>query len=102
MERSLKVFFYTSIFASVMSVGCSQNPVEVVISPTEYRVNDISSPLATPVVDEVVRIKPKQIIIIKCPKTPNAKIFQFDTELVARLNTKIQIANVNQGQGGCP
>lgn len=98
----MKLFIYSVLASTLVFVGCSQKPLEVVVTPTEYRVSEIASPLATPVVDEVVKLNPKHVILIQCPNTPNTKIFQFDTELVARISPKIQIAKVSEGEGGCP
>ena len=99
----LRIFFFAAVAASIISAGCSQKPVEVIITATEYRVNDITSPLATTVVDEVVRMKPKHVIFISCLNTPPEKILQFDRELVARINPKIQMAVVEKkGHAGCP
>lgn len=69
--------------------GGSSETVAVTILPSQYRVDDIKSDLATPVVDEVVRRKPKKVHLTLCTSTPPAKIVQFNVELQARLSPKI-------------
>lgn len=102
LEDVLKIIICLSIVAPLLFIGgCSQKPVEVLISPTEYRVNEVASPLATPVVDELVRMKPKHVVFIKCPDTPNAKVLQIDRELVARIALKIQLSTVSESHLGC-
>ncbi|MET1116787.1 MAG: hypothetical protein ABWY08_17790 [Comamonas sp.] len=81
-----------SVFLSVLVLaGCmgSSKTANVHILPTVYRINNVSSPLATPAVDEVVRLKPDKVHISACRTTPNAKIIQFNVELQARLKTEI-------------
>ncbi|CAN7607278.1 hypothetical protein LJR069_004506 [Variovorax paradoxus] len=70
-------FIYCSyLLFLIVLAGCvgSSSPVEVRITPDAYQVGDIESPFATPVVDEVVRIKPKQVLILACPQTRPTKI----------------------------
>lgn len=71
--------------------GCSTTPsapdvVNVHILPAEYRAGDVSSDLATPVVDAVVRLGPKRVHVSMCRSTPPGKVIQFQTELRARLD----------------
>lgn len=66
--------------------GCSSSSsvVEVRITPDVYEANGVSSKVATPVVDEVVRAKPTLVLLSFCKSTPNARIIQFERELRAR------------------
>ena len=79
------------LIAVLLLSGCGNflPPLEVHILPSEYRVGEVRSPLATPVVDEVVRRKPKKVHITTCLTTPPAKVLQFEVELDARLKTEI-------------
>lgn len=91
-----------SILILVMALaGCMDRskPVEVRILPDSYQVGEVKSTLATPAVDEVVRIKPSKVLVMACLTTPPAKVIQFDTELKARLQTELQLTTVEQG---CP
>lgn len=69
------------------------------ITPNFYQVNNVKSELATPVVDEVVRIKPKKVLLLMCKTTPNAKIIQFEIELRARSNAELQGTHTDKN---CP
>lgn len=84
----LKIKFLLSV---MLLAGCNgfHNTVNVHILPSEYRTGDVKSSLATPVVDEVVRLNPKNVHISTCLQTPPAKIIQFEVELRARLKTDI-------------
>ncbi|WP_146041329.1 MULTISPECIES: hypothetical protein [unclassified Variovorax] len=50
-----------------------------------YEAENISSNLATPVVEAVARQRPKKIHIVACPHAPPQRIMQFEDELDARL-----------------
>lgn len=69
--------------------GCGDDTVHVLILPSQYQVGGVASQLATPAVDEVVRLKPKNVHISTCYSTPPAKVIQFDVELQARLDAKV-------------
>ena len=88
---SIKLMFEQTLLLSVLLLaGCgAADPVNVQILPSQYRVGDVKSNLATPVVDEVVRLKPKKVHISSCLSTPPAKVLQFNVELDARLKTTI-------------
>ena len=76
------------LVAAVALAGCSKL-VEVRIHPDSYQVGPIKSELATPAVDEVVRLNPKEVVTVFCLNTPPAKVRQFVTELQARSKAKI-------------
>jgi hypothetical protein len=82
----------TLLFSVLLLAGCggSSTPLDVRILPSEYQVGNVRSPLATPVVDEVVRLKPKHVLMAFCGTTPPAKTIQFITELRARLETDLK------------
>ena len=79
------------LIPALLLCGCGNflAPLEVHILPSEYRAGEVRSPLATPVVDEVVRRNPKKVHISTCLTTPPAKVIQFEVELQARLKTEI-------------
>ncbi|MBT2332385.1 hypothetical protein J7E49_00460 [Variovorax paradoxus] len=86
--------------ASVTLAGCfASKPVEVRITPTTYQVGNVKSELATPVVDEVVRIKPSRVLIAACRITRPPKIIQFEQELRARHQVELTLTLVDKG---CP
>jgi hypothetical protein len=59
---STKLMFERTFLLSVLLLaGCgAADPVNVQILPSQYRVGDVKSNLATPVVDEVVRLKARE------------------------------------------
>ncbi|CAN7560882.1 hypothetical protein LJR117_005349 [Acidovorax sp. LjRoot117] len=81
----------TLLFSVALLAGCSTTTetVHVQILPTEYRAGDVASALVTPVVDEVVRLRPDKVHLSMCRSTPNAKVLQFNTELQARSGAKV-------------
>ena len=79
-----------TLLCAALLIGCGEPPpVQVLILPSEYRTGEVTSQLATPVVNEVVRLNPKRVHISSCSATPAAKILQFNVELDARLKTKV-------------
>ena len=91
---------WSVLFTSVALAGCfAAKPLEVRITPDAYQVGEIKSALATPAVDEVVRIKPSKVLIVACTATRPAKIIQFHQELEARLQAKLQLTHRDEG---CP
>ena len=91
----------STLLASLAFAGCSASTqsVEVRITPDAYQVGNVKSALATPAVDEVVRINPKKVLMVMCRTTPPEKIIQFETELSARHQAKLQGTLTHQG---CP
>lgn len=85
------MFQRTSPLLALVLAGCADisGTLQVQILPSEYSAGAVRSALATPVVDEVVSIKPKKVHISVCRSTPNAKVMQFNRELQARLDAKI-------------
>ena len=79
----------TLLLCVPLLAGCGNDAVHVHILPSRYEVGGVTSHLATPAVDEVVRLKPKTVHISTCYSTPHAKVIQFDVELQARLNAKV-------------
>lgn len=81
-----------TLFLSVlMLAGCggASGTSNVQILPSGYSIGAVKSALATPVVDEVVRLKPKNVHISMSRSTPHAKVIQFNVELQARHDAKI-------------
>jgi hypothetical protein len=69
--------------------GCTGKDVVVQAYPDMYEVGKVRSELATPVVDEAIRLKPKTVLIEACNATPPSRVHQFRDELVARSRAKI-------------
>ena len=89
------------IFAlAFMLAACSEEPLPVHIFPNEYRVGDVKSDLATPVVDEAVRLEPRAVHLLVCLGTPPAKAVQLQTELAARFKGPMTLSFLEAGQ--CP
>ena len=82
-----------------MLAGCSDSTVEVRITPDAYQVGSVKSPLATPAVDEVVRMDPQRVLMVLCRNTPPAKTIQFERELRARSQAALQGMHTDDG---CP
>jgi hypothetical protein len=80
--------------------ACSKEPLSVHILPNEYRVGDVKSALATPVVDEAVRLEPRAVHLLVCLGTPPAKAVQLQTELAARFKGPMTLSFLEAGQ--CP
>lgn len=85
--------------SGVMLLAGCQQPVQVQIYPDLYAVGEVRSPLATPVVDEVVRRNPRKVIVWTCRNTPPRKVLQFNVELQARSQAQI---GGNFLDEGCP
>ena len=73
----------------LVSCGEATERLNVLILPSGYRVGELKSDLATPAVDEVVRLNPSKVHISSCLSTPPAKLLQFNIELEARLDAKV-------------
>jgi hypothetical protein len=84
--------------AALLGGACSGRGKEatVEISPEIYKINSIRSKLATPVVDEAIRLKPSKVTISACSTTPPRKIIQFEREFSARSKAEL-ILVVSQG-----
>lgn len=84
----------------VAIAGCGKGPTaEVRILPASYEIGSVKSELATPAVDEVVRVKAANVRILACTSTPPAKVMQFRKELLARAQPEISFAFLNEGCG---
>ncbi|MBB6558829.1 hypothetical protein HNP48_001493 [Acidovorax soli] len=85
------MFQRTFLVSALLLAGCggTSDILQVQILPSEYIAGAVKSPLATPVVDEVVRLNPRNVHISMCRSTPNAKVMQFNLELQARHDAKI-------------
>lgn len=88
----MKLIGVATLIASLTLAGCSgsNQTVEVRITADSYRTGSVNSKLATPVVDEVVRINPKRVLMVTCLSTPPAKVIQFVDEVRARIKPQIQ------------
>jgi uncharacterized protein YcsI (UPF0317 family) len=91
-----KVLLTLGIPLAFAFTACSKK-AEVTISPTKYVVGAVVSDIATPAVDEVVRLKPSEVLIHTCTATPPARVMQFNTELDARLSTTKTMSFTAQG-----
>jgi len=90
---------YSVLTASLVLFGCSDSTVEVRITPDSYQVGSVKSALATPAVDEVVRMNPQRVLMVMCRSTPPAKVIQFQIELTARNKATLQGTHSDEG---CP
>lgn len=81
----------TLLLSAVLLAGCAgaSDTLHVQILPSSYSVGAVRSTLATPVVDEVVRLQPKKVHVSVCRSTPTAKHLQFITELQARSTATV-------------
>lgn len=81
--------------------GCADftSSVDVRITPDAYQVGSVKSALATPAVDEVMRINPRRVLMVMCRTTPPVKVIQFQTELAARSKAAVQGTHTDEG---CP
>jgi ribosomal protein L24 len=80
--------------------GCSMQEVDVQISPAMYRIGTIRSSLATPVVDEAVKIKPSKVTIYACSTTPPSKVIQFQREFSSRSKAELVLIRLNDDSLG--
>ena len=100
-EKMDNMRYRTSLLVSVAVLlsACTSNreEVEVTISPSQYKVGNVESKLATPVVDEVVKLKPRAVHIHTCTATPPERLLQFNIELDARLEAKKTMSFTAQG-----
>ena len=101
LERLMRFVGSLTMVAFLALSGCvaSHQTLEVRITPNAYQVGDVKSALATPAVDEVVRINPKRVLMVMCRNTPNAKIIQFEKELRAQYKAELQGTHTEEG---CP
>lgn len=88
-DMILHLVSLVGIFTLIVSCG-QETVTEVHVFPHGYRVGSVQSELATPAVDEVVRIKPSRVVILACINTPPAWAVQFHRELVARWVGPVQ------------
>ena len=83
-----------STFCILLTVGSSlvvaADMVKVSITPHGYQTGDVRSALATPVVDEVVRLKPSLVLMNICKRTPASKVVQFEVELRPRHKSPLK------------
>jgi len=82
--------------AIVVLTACISSEAEVRILPASYSTGTTVSELATPVVDEVVRLKPASVLILTCTTTPPERLAQFDRELNARITTKVRLSFLSE------
>lgn len=90
--------FFTAL-CSVLVLGCSgQEMVTVRVRPNGYEIPGVlASPLATPVVDEIVRRQPSAVYLDACrPRDDDParkyygdRLIQIRTELAPRFKGKI-------------
>ncbi len=91
---------WPAAFASVALAACfASESVEVYVTSNAYQVGEVKSAIATPVVDEVVRIKTRKVLIVACRATHPQKIIQFERELQARQQVELTLTLVDEG---CP
>ena len=84
-----KLLSLTAVLALLAGCSGAADPVHVWISSEEYKTGTVKSTLATPIVDEVVRQKPKVVQVTMCGPHTAPKVVQFHTELRARMDAKM-------------
>jgi hypothetical protein len=94
MQRTFILYAGLAMFLAACGKGPS---VEVRILPKSYEVGTVKSELATPAVNEVVRMKADHVLILTCTTTPPAKIMQFREELLARAQPEVQLSFLKEG-----
>ncbi|GAA6119067.1 hypothetical protein [Acidovorax sp. FG27] len=101
LRQSWKLLLSLAVLALVALAGYFvwQPPLKVRITPTSYHAGEVTSAIATPAVDEVVRIRPKKVLIVACRATKPPKIIQFERELRARLEVELKLMLNDEG---CP
>lgn len=89
----MKKLYFSAGLASLTlaAVVYASEPIKVFIAPEAYYVGTLKSALATPIVDELVRIKPEEVLIVACHETPPSRIIQFQVEMKARYKGKLQM-----------
>lgn len=92
----MKLAFFSGLVGSILLSSCTPQSIHVRITSDNYRFGNTESKFATPVVDEVVRQKPRSVLIEACFGTPPAKIIQFEIELRARIETVLQLSWADQ------
>jgi hypothetical protein len=79
-------------FAVLLAACSGTERAEVRILPSSYEIAAVKSELATPAVDEVIRLRPRSVHIQACTATPPAKVRQFREELVARAKVEVTLS----------
>ena len=86
-----------ALLVPLLLAACDgREPVSVRITPAGYSVGMVQSALATPAVDEVVRLNPKRLVVMLCPSA-SVKLAQFNSELDARLKIAQELSMVKDG-----
>jgi hypothetical protein len=94
----MRITWNLSAVSLALLAGCSKEPtVEFRILPKSYQVGAVKSELATPAVDEVIRVKAKRVLVLTCTTTPPAKVIQFRVELLARAQPKMELSFLKEG-----
>ncbi len=79
--------------------ACAERRVEIQVFPSEYQVGRVRSDIATPAVDEVLRLKPAVVVIQACRSVPPIRTIQLQTELSARTQARLQLQLISEN---CP
>ena len=91
----------TMLLLAASLSGCwTGDVVTVRVLPSYYELGGMRSELATPIVDEALRLKPSEVRMHACYTTPATKVIQFQTELAARYKGKIGLAFFEKSE--CP
>lgn len=88
------------VFAALLGACSGTERIEVRVLPGSYEVAAMKSELATPAVDEAVRLRPRSVHIQTCTSTPSAKVMQFREELVARSKAEVTFSFLKASE--CP
>jgi hypothetical protein len=71
--------------------ACTKTPDEAVvkINSTGYKMDRVQSDLATPIVDEIVRVRSSRVIMNACVNISPGKVIQLQRELAARSTAEL-------------
>lgn len=86
-----------AVFAALLGACTGDKGLDITILPAQYVTGNVTSPLATAVVDEIVKQKPPAVHIHTCKSTPPERVQQFNTELKARLEVKTTMTFTAKG-----
>lgn len=91
----MKYFF--SLLCVVTLAACSEKAAEVRVLPSKYEIGVLQSELATPVVDEIVRINASRVLLKTCTSTSPSRVAQLKKELAARSKAEIELTFIKEG-----
>ena len=89
-----------AVLTATALTACTREIAVVRIFPDRYEIGSVSSELATPAVDEAVRLEPGAVHMYVCLNTAPQKTIQFQSELDARYEGEVRLGFMEKDQ--CP